>query len=210
MAAETPWEEALARDGIVVHRRAAAGSPLHEVCGRGVVEAKLARVLAVLRDVAHEPEWIPKCSDASILEHRGGSVHIAYHRTSLPWPVADRDVVVRSEMTVDPDRRVVRIVTISTKDARLPPRQGVVRVPAMRAHWLLAPSEDGRATHVEYQAFAEPGGWVPSFLARWVSTELPYDTIVALRAQVKHRRYDHLARVLAASPELAPILVPAR
>src|SRR5262249_31277850 len=67
-ADERPWQPVSHRKGIVVERRPVIGSNLMEFRGRGIVEAPLARVLAVFHDVEHATEWLDSCNASSLVE----------------------------------------------------------------------------------------------------------------------------------------------
>jgi hypothetical protein len=203
--ADQPWEQVSNQQGIIVDRRPVDGSKLKEFRGRGVVDASLAQVLAVFNDIDKGTEWMDSCSGSSVVEDQGERLKIAYNRTRAPWPVSDRDVVLRNEVTFDEREGVVKIEVSSVERADRPPVKGVVRMPSLRGHWYLWPTPDGR-TRTEYQLHANPGGSLPNWIVNYVSRELPYKTIMGLRAQVKRRSYPEFEAHLRALPEYQAIL----
>jgi hypothetical protein len=184
-----PWEQVRDEAGIRVQRRKVEDSSLHEFVGRGVVETPLPTVLAVLHDVGSAPEWMHNCAAAHVVEHIDDRHEVVYNRTAAPWPVSDRDTVVSSEAVFDARTHEVRIDFWSVTHPKEPPVRGVVRMPSLRGHWILTPVNDGRATHVEYQVHADPGGSLPGWIVNMVSKEIPFRTIAGLREQVKRRHY---------------------
>ena len=86
-----------------MQRRTVEGYKLKEFLGRGVVQAPIGRVLAVIRDANRRAEWMPACADSHLVEENlAARTQVAYHRTKAPWPVSDRDSVNRAEMIVEP------------------------------------------------------------------------------------------------------------
>jgi hypothetical protein len=189
IGAEPAWEVIKQSDGIVVDRRAVEGSSLKEFRGRGVVYAPVAAILAVFSDVDRATEWMDSCNGSRVVADVSDVEKIVYNRTHAPWPVSDRDAVLRNVARFDEAERSVRLEFSSIERADAPPVKGVVRMPFLRGHWYLWPAADGNSTRVEYQVHANPGGRLPDWLVNYVSRDLPWRTINSLRAQVKRRAY---------------------
>jgi hypothetical protein len=196
-----PWEQVRDEAGIRVQRRKVEGSNLHEFQGRGVIDAPLTTVLAVLHDVGSAPEWMHKCAAAHVVEHIDDRHEVVYNRTAAPWPVSDRDTVLSSEAVFDARTHEVRINFWSITHPKEPPVRGVVRMPSLRGHWILSPFNGGRATQVEYQVHADPGGSLPGWLVNMASKEIPFQTIASLREQVKRRHYPAYEKWIMSTPE---------
>lgn len=201
-----PWEQIRDEHGIVVHRRKVEGFDLHEFRGRGIVDAPLPRVIAVLADAPRRVDWMERCVASYEVEKIGETGQVAYNRTKGTWPVSDRDVVVYANSIFDVARREVRVPFHAVSHPKAPPRDGVVRIRHLRGHWILRPADGGRTTWVEYQAHADPGGSIPSFAVNVISKTLPYKTIAKLRAQVLRKEYPELERKLMADPRFLKIL----
>lgn len=205
--ADGSWEQVSNKDGIVVERRSVDGSSLKEFVGRGVVEAPIARVLAVIRDADRRAEWMPSCGASHLVEENVATrTQIAYHRTKAPWPVADRDSINRAEMRVEVEKHRVYLPFEAVVAPSLPPVKGVVRMPFMRGHWILVPVDGGKATQAEYQVYANPGGSLPQWLANLASKTLPRETLVGLRRQVKKAQYPEFEAEVARAPETRQLL----
>ena len=204
------WEQVSNKDGILVQRRSVSGYKLKEFLGRGVIEAPIGRVLAVIRDANRRAEWMPACGDSHLVEEDlVKRTQVAYHRTKAPWPVSDRDSINRAEMVVEPAKHRVYLPFVAITSA-VPPVKGVVRMPMMRGHWILVPVDGGRKTEAEYQVFADPGGLLPDWLANLASKTLPRDTIAGLRKQVSKVQYPEFEAQVASSPETRALLEAAR
>jgi hypothetical protein len=202
-----PWQYVRDDDGIHVDKRSVPGSNLAEFRGRAVVDAPLSSVMAVLHDAPRRTEWMERCIDSRMLED-GTGTQLSYSRTHAPWPIADRDVVVRAETSFDDASHTVRIEFHDVEDARMPPTKGVVRMPFFRGHFYLRPTPDRAHTEVEYQVHANSGGLLPDWIANRVAREIPYKSLLALRAQVRRRQYPDFERWLVARPEYQSMVRP--
>lgn len=204
------WERVSDSDGILVQRRTVEGSNLKEFRGRGVVQAPIGRVLGVIRDAPHRVEWMSQCSSSYVIEEDlKARTQIAYHRTKAPWPVADRDSVNRAQIVVELDKHRVYLPFEGINHPKVPEVKGVVRMPFIRGHWYLTPLQAGKATLVEYQVHANPGGQLPEWVANLASKKLPLLTIEGLKKQVTKRDYPEMEAEVAASPELKQLLASA-
>jgi len=68
----------------------------HKVAG--LIAAPLTRLLAVLQDAPRRTEWNDRCIDSRLIEQVTPRVQLSYNRTQAPWPVSDRDAVLRGEI----------------------------------------------------------------------------------------------------------------
>lgn len=206
-AGKGPWRVVRSENGIMVLDRTVPGTKLREFQGTGVIEASIATILAVLQDTAHNPEWMKEAMTQVAIATEGNS-EIFYNRTKSPWPVADRDVVMRATVGFDLAAKMMRIDFESTTHPQWPPVPKVVRMPFLRGHWHLWPLNDGKWTRAEYQVHADPGGSLPNWVVNLASKQIPYGTIAALQKQVRRRRYPEFEAKLMATPEYQAILQP--
>ena len=193
------WEQIDEDAGIKVWRREVEGSDFVVFRGRGNVRAPIQLVAAVIRDADRETEWMENCVDARTLRFSSATDAIVYHRTGSPVPfISDRDTVLATTTAVFPDKRTVVVTFTSTTDERMPPKDGVVRMPTLKGHWRLV-QLDPYTTELEYQVQADPGGALPAWLVNMVSKKLPFHTVRRMREQVGKGGYDQHRAILEAA-----------
>jgi hypothetical protein len=178
-----PWKRVKAKDGVVVYSREVPGTPIREVRGTGVIDAPLLAVLAVINDVDAYPQWMPKVRTARALARPSRYEVIGYSRMRAPWPVADRDAVVRARARFDRARGEVAVALKALPWPSLPPPKGVVRMPRFDGLFTLR-REGAPRTRIDYQVLGDPAGNVPVWIANLVARELPLKTIQRLRKRV--------------------------
>jgi hypothetical protein len=203
-----PWETVRTDKGITVLRRTVMGTQLHEFQGTGIIEAPISHVMGVLQDTEHRREWMAESKEQRTVQQVNAKMVILYNRMGAPWPVKDRDSVMRAVTLFDTANKVVRVEIASTTHPDAPPVDGAVRMPFMVAHWYLWPQEGGKWTKAEYQVHADPGGSLPDWLINMVSKKIPHDTISALQQQVKRRQYPEFVARLEAQPDYQAIVRP--
>ena len=181
------WEEVDREAGIVVSEREVAGRSLPTFRGIGVIKGSVYEIMAILRDIPRRPEWSHKCIEARILESTGTFTRVIYNRTDAPWPVDDRDVVLKTSLRVVEKDRVFLAEFRGISSPLQRPVDGVVRMPYIKGYYRLERLGD-RRTRVEYLVDADPGGWLPTWLARRATRDLPLKTLQNLRRQIRRTR----------------------
>lgn len=181
--AESAWQPVVAKDGVRVEQRLAPDRILPELRATVEIDAGLFEVLAVIRDVPRQTEWMANCVESRRLREEGAAISILYNRTDAPWPVHDRDVVLRAEtVLLEPEARAqVRFANVA--DPAAPPIDGFVRMPRLVGDYDLAALGPER-TRVTYRLDIDPGGALPAWAVTRTTRDTPLYTLLGLRRQV--------------------------
>ena len=75
--------------------------PIRRCARAASVCATLPQLVAFVEDVAAFEQWIPDTAEARLIERPTPRTQIYYIRTSMPWPVKDRDMIYRLSETAD-------------------------------------------------------------------------------------------------------------
>ncbi|MFP4475706.1 MAG: START domain-containing protein [Desulfatibacillaceae bacterium] len=182
------WEKA----GIRGYAESFPGTDVREFTGRGMVEAAMEVLGEVLRDVQAMPRWMPGVKTATVVEDIDRDHKVVHLFLPQPWPMADRDVVVRNGMDLDLDfaRCTIRFEALSGHG--VPRREKCVRMEQLAGHYLLEYMGLDR-TLVTYSCKAHPGGKTPARVANVRMQWDPYDVISGLRKMVRDPVYESRA-----------------
>jgi hypothetical protein len=157
--ADGPWERFSDKDGITVEWRKVDGARVREIRATGAIDQPLARLVAVLRDIEHWPEFMPPTESAEVYDDRGDWRRM--HVTINPALVSRRDYCV--EVTWKVDAGAAESRWFQVPDGCPPPKKGVVRHLRTDGTWHLR-ALDARRTWVEYQAVTDPAGNLPAWM----------------------------------------------
>ena len=105
--ADGTWEVITREGGVVVSEKTFEDRDLPIFRGVGYIDAHILDILAVLNDTTRATEWMHNCADAVLITTKGDYERTVYNRTDAPWPVNDRDVVVKSKVEIDAQARIV-------------------------------------------------------------------------------------------------------
>lgn len=177
------WKRLDEEDGIVLWKRELPGQLVPGFRGQVDIAAGFAPIIAAIEDTTRHTEWMHRCAEAKTLRRIGEHTSIVYNRTDSPWPVADRDAVLRSEREESADGSQVLMRFQQVTDAAMPPVKGVVRMPKLIGYYKLTrlgPS----STRVVYQVDADVGGSLPKWIVKIVVRDIPFETLSRLRKRV--------------------------
>ncbi len=179
--AQDEWRLLRDSDGVRVFERGDAARALPELRGEVEIDAPLVRVLAVIEDVSGQTRWMHTCIESRLLRRASETTLLVYNRTGAPWPVSDRDAVLRT--TIGPRGSTSALVRFGTvEDAAAPPIAGVVRMPKLAGRFALDALSPAR-TRVVYTLDIDPGGSLPAWLVRRTARDLPFETLRGLRRE---------------------------
>lgn len=184
------WEVIKKEQGITVSRKYIPNYNLPIIKGVGRINANIYEILALINDIGSNCQWMSDCHTSKLLKKNNDLDLFMYNRTKTPWPLDDRDAVIHAKIIPDMEKRAVTITFEGVKSNLMGPVKGVVRMPILKGFYYLryiGPEE----TEVVYQAQADVGGNIPDTIAEWKSKDIPFNTILALRKQVKKSKGTH-------------------
>jgi len=191
-AAAPTWSQVDDKDGIRVYTRPIPGVDFDEFKGVTVVHARIEVLGMVLRDIPRFPDWFAECKEASVVEKFDDNNVILHFIQDAPWPVSDRDVVLKINTEVDyPNGRAV-ISMKAVDDSRVPPKPGRVRMKSMTGRFVLEYLSREK-TRVTYVIRADPSGSLPGALANSASKGYPHTTLKGMRRVARRQKYVDLA-----------------
>jgi hypothetical protein len=169
-------------EGITVEEESEPGRALPILIGSTTMKASPPEILAWLSAVHTYVDWQHSCEEARVLPQPDGS-SLTYNRIGSPWPVSDRDVVLRTSRE-NLANGGIRVEFRNIEDADFAAQSGVVRMPRMFGSYVLTPNGNGE-THIVYTVDSDPGGSLPGWLVRQAAKNLPFNTLKNLRERAE-------------------------
>jgi hypothetical protein len=195
------WSKTGESKGIISYSRQSRNTGIYEIYSAGMVNAPIASIEALLRDVSARPQYVYGCAETTYADIPGlkntADVHYIYNKTSMPAFLDDRDCVVKSVWTRDKTSGTIycRSENIDS-DYRF--RANVVRMPKVVTQYTLIP-RGSDLTLVICQAIAEPGGRIPSFVVNMFTKSLGTNMIEGIPKMANRPKYQN-ARIITATP----------
>lgn len=176
------WEMVSDKDGIKVYRKEIPGSDLIAFKGVKLMPAPIAKVAQVLLDPdeGKKKQWVDMIKEFKVLE-AGEMENVCYSSYDLPWPLADRDYVIKSKMTIDNEGNQILIDLRSTEHPDAPKTIGV-RALLAKSLYRLVP-KPGRTTEVTVEIQTDPKGELPKWLVNIIQRGWPAKTLSKMEIQ---------------------------
>jgi len=172
------WELKLDKEGIKVYTKKVAGSKLKDFKGITTVNISMGKIVAVLKDSPSLTEWMPDCVESKVLKKISDNEYYTYAVTDVPWPISDRDSVVKC--TIEEKSTGVVVFHAVGMPEYIPAKKGMVRVPVIKSYWQLTPKK-GDKVEVEYFVHSDPGGKIPDSVINAAAVDQPFKTLKGLK-----------------------------
>jgi hypothetical protein len=189
-SAETRWEEVLDRDNIQIWKRPVDGSEHDELKATTIVNARMEVIWELLCDTDSNKKWVENSEEARLIEPVDETTVLGYLSVDLPWPISNRDMVVKSSATFDRENSRIVIKTTAVDNLIVPSRKGYIRVTEFFNEWILQYIKGQREnTRVIYKLRTNPAGNIPPFFVNLFVREQPYKTLTELKNMVTIPKY---------------------
>jgi hypothetical protein len=116
-AAEAEWQLQKDKNGIAIFTRDVDGSPFLAVKATAAFHQPVEKLAEYLGDGSECMQWRKMCKSSRVLQVHSEDERLVYQVLDLPWPIADRDMVIQSVTEIDPASRSVTVRIETQSDA---------------------------------------------------------------------------------------------
>jgi len=192
--AASDWQPEIKKNGIDAYSRTIEGTDILEIRAITVVPARMEVIAEVLRDIPANTEWRPKCVECRLLELYDRNSMTTYTKIDLPWPVSDRDVVIKADTSINLNtgRVVVKLVSVDHPNA--PEPNGNVRIKDFYSQYYLE-YINREQTGIIFTTRVNPAGRIPTFLVNLFNKRFAYEEMLGLVEMVKKKKYIEAGKV---------------
>lgn len=139
-------------------------------------------MLRLITDFDNYHTWMVHCGKARTVARLSENEFIVHMVFNAPWPVKDRDCVVRVKIITDESTGIVTVMQTS-EPKYIRENENYVRIEQLVSTWRFVPVNGGTEVTNEYSS--NPGGNIPDWMTNTQSVEGPMSTFENL--QVKSR-----------------------
>lgn len=179
------WVYEREKKGIKIFTKKSKWGKLRDSRAVMMVNATPEEMLKLLADFNSYPSWVPRCKSARVVARLHESEFIAHLVFDAPWPVADRDCVLRVRVDKNPTTGVI-LITETSEPKYIKDEEGVVRIQQMVSTWKFVPKNTGTEVTNEYSS--NPGGNIPDWMTNSQSVETPMATFENLQEKATSHR----------------------
>lgn len=154
------WELEENEGGIQVYSKEVPGRTLKATKSITVLNTTMDRMVQALTDPTQSINWMDRVASAEVIRRDSESTYWVHNLISLPWPMDDRDLVVKIEIQRSENRTVVKM---SGDPKMIPEQEDYVRMPDYQGSWTIEDLGNGRI-RVTNESFSDVGGSIPEWL----------------------------------------------
>ena len=182
------WNLAMDKNCVQVYSRPMPGSDLLVFKAEGVIDADMEVLRCVLGDIPAYPNWMSNCRETSVLKKYDEDNYLVHYVQSLPWPIANRDVVLKASTEIRLDKGYVLVNLRSQNESNIVVDDSLVRMGDFEGSMLLEVLDPGR-TKMTFTIHADPGGSLPARGVNAGALNVPYRTIIGMKKMVQKKKY---------------------
>lgn len=185
VSAEPPdgWDLVGVTDGVEVSRRMVPNSNLFAFRGEAVSSVPVSLLSSLILNDPLGPEWVDLMNASKELQRYDQYTKLIYQGYDLPWPIQDRDYVMKQIASYDQEQQIFTATFQSVEDALMPEQECCIRAMAYRTFWHLEALPSGQ-TKIIVEVNTDPRGSLPGWLVNLIQEDWPHKTINALLKRV--------------------------
>jgi len=175
-AQDSTWQLKRETNQLKVYTRNISETGIKELKITTQFKTSLNSIIALFNDVPANTEWVYSSKVSKITEKLAPNDIYYYSVSDFPWPLQDRDLIVRFTSTS------------YSKEEKYPLQKGIVRVTIFDSKWILTPLPGGKV-NIEYTVKTDPGGNIPVFLTNMFIDRGPVATMKKMRDMLQVPKY---------------------
>lgn len=146
------------------------------------IDAPMQEIIEFIQNTAQTPNWYYNIISAKLLPSNIENQYLIYSVINLPWPMSNRDSIIEARPHKNADQSIS--IFLNARAQAYPKQQDKIRVPYVSGHWHFVSLAKNR-TQVELQLSAQPGGYIPSWLANAIITNMPLKSLSKLKQLIE-------------------------
>ncbi|OJT01156.1 START domain-containing protein [Marinobacter nauticus] len=150
------------------------------------LDVPLENLMAVMINPESCKEWVHNCTESYAFGQGDFHDRYAYSVNDMPWPVTDRDYVLRIRTRGNGDTGEV-VMDLNAVPGMRAEFNSRVRVD--RSDTLYRFTPDGDKTRMVWVQHTEPNGALPGWLVNNLLVDIPVKSLQALEAVAKEDKY---------------------
>lgn len=177
------WQQTYADDHIKIYSQPIKGFDVIAFKTVAFIKQTALNLITVLRDANGSEKWSDSLKHIEYIEEINDLEAIVYEVRDFPWPLSDRDLVVKYKASLNHQNQSILVNFHSVNHPDFPKRNGFVRAKLYYGAMEFWPLKEG--TKIELTILASPKGSIPNWLVNIFQEKVPYQFVLALEEQTK-------------------------
>ena len=186
---DADWKLARETDNINIYTAPLEGSRFSAFKAVAVLDAPLTTLMAVMVNPHSCVEWVLNCKEAYTIGEGNFHDRYAYSSNRMPWPVTDRDYVLRIQTRGDEASGEITMIMSAITDMR-ETRSGHIRVEKSDTFYRFE-AINHEQTRMTWLQHTDPNGALPGWLVNSLLVDIPLKSLQQLEQVAQRDYYQH-------------------
>ncbi|MDO6823971.1 START domain-containing protein [Marinobacter sp. 1_MG-2023] len=170
-----------------------------------LLDAPIESVMAVMVNPASCVEWVLNCTESYGVDKNSFNDRYAYSVNDMPWPVTDRDYVLRIRTRGNESSGEITMEMSATPGKRA---ENSNRVRVDRSDTLYRFTPEGRKTRMIWVQHTDPNGALPGWLVNTLLVDIPLSSMQELQRTAGLEQYQGFRLVYDEDGQLVDVRQP--
>jgi hypothetical protein len=179
---QSMWEKINDENNIQIFIKKIPGSPIIAVKGITVFDANIQKIASIVKNNSRFKEWVPRLLKVNTINESSQYEWVEYILLDSPWPLNDRDFVLRKTMEIDNERKRINFNFHSVKSTLKPESNKYIRAEISEGSFLLT-SINKNKTRIVVITHADLKGMIPNWIINYIQKIWPLLTLKGLKEQ---------------------------
>jgi len=198
------WTLIKDKNGIKIYASEYKNSKIKIFKGEAIVDAGVEVFNVMLREPSIYKDFLFRCKESAMIKKFAEDDILALNITSMPWPVMDREVLVRGTVEKKFSKGIFTVllegIPLDQYNSYIPISKNRKRMTKVWSIFILQVLSREQ-TRIVYHLYADPGG-IPAGLVNLFMSDAPYETLLGMQRIVKAPKYAEIFRKAPTIPEL--------
>jgi START domain len=168
------WKLSRNENGIKVYTAKGENSKFKRIKVEAIIPGSIEKLRGVLLDVSNNKRWVYHTRQSHLVEQINANEILYYAETSLPWPISNRDMVIRMNFNMDSVNNYLVVTAVGEPEA-VPVKEGIVRIRQFNGRWEVK-SQPSNQIAITYYLTVNPAGSVSPGITNMFVAKGPFET----------------------------------
>lgn len=183
---QATWQLKKEKDGIKAYVRDVEHYSINELRIESEIEGTINEAVAMMKDELTYKNITPHVAYVEHFKNEDDLMEV-YMATRVPFPAKDRDGYYVNRFNYNKSKAMVTI-DLSCPEDRIKKNSAYIRISDCKGFWQFQQISENKML-LNYQFVANPGGWVPEFIANLFLISNPIKTVANMKQAIKNPKF---------------------
>jgi len=188
---QSVWEKINEEEDIQIFIKKIPENPIIIVKGVSIFDANILKIAGIIKNNTRFKEWVPRLLEVNTINEFSQYEWVEYILLDSPWPLNDRELVLRKTIEIDEEGKRITFNFHSVKSMLKPENNKYVRAEIYEGYFILTSINENQ-THIDVTTHADLKGMIPNWFINFIQKIWPLRTLKSLKEQAEKNDISNL------------------